>query len=98
MVTILGLKRGFGVTPKGVGGAIPLRRLSVELTLFIGNCVTAIWGLYHAIASGGNVGYALNTIWATYHAILLSTLFFYYNRPVVVEPRPRLFQAVRDAA
>jgi hypothetical protein len=28
-VAVLGLKRAFGVTPKGVGGAIPVRRLAV---------------------------------------------------------------------
>ena len=41
MVAVLRLKRAFAVTPKSVGGAIPLRRLWMELTMFTGNCVTS---------------------------------------------------------
>jgi cellulose synthase (UDP-forming) len=96
LVTLFKLKRGFAVTPKSVGGAIPLRRLSVELAMFGGNAATAAWCWYHAVASGGAV-YIVNGVWATYHAILLSTLFLHFNRPVEVRPRPPMFVAARAA-
>jgi cellulose synthase (UDP-forming) len=98
-VSILGLKRAFGVTPKGVGGAIPLRRLWMELTMFVGNLATALWGIYHLIAGDGPaISYAINTVWATYHSILLSTLFLHFNRPVTIAERELLFQPARRAA
>jgi cellulose synthase (UDP-forming) len=97
LVTIFKIKRGFAVTPKAVGGAIPLRRLAVELTLFAGNCATSVWCLYHLIADGGAV-YAVNGVWSTYHAILLSTLFIHFNKPVIVRPRASLFARTTPAA
>jgi cellulose synthase (UDP-forming) len=92
MVAILGLKRAFAVTPKSVGGAIPLRRLWMELTMFCGNCAASAWCLYHLVVSHGNIAYAVNGVWATYHAILLSTLFIHFNKPVTIEPRQCLFR------
>lgn len=94
MVAILGLKRAFGVTAKGVGGVLPLRGLAVEFTMFVANCVVVVWGLYGLLAGGGNpVAYGLNTLWAGYHAVLLSTMFLHFNRPVtVVAGRPPLFE------
>ena len=93
MVAVLGLKRAFGVTSKGVGGKIPLRSLAVEFTMFLANCAIVVWGLYKMLAGGGDaVAYGLNTIWAGYHAILLSTMFFHFNKSVNVLPgRPPLF-------
>ena len=98
-VSILGLKRAFGVTPKGVGGAIPLRTLWVELTMFVGNCATAVWGISHLVAGHGPaVSYIINTVWASYHAVLLSTLFFHFNKPVTIREREPLFAPARLAA
>lgn len=90
-VTILRLTRGFAVTPKSVGGSIPLRRLWMELTMFLGSCATSLWCVYQLIETQGDVAYAINGVWATYHAALLSTLFFHFNKPVMVHPRPSLF-------
>ena len=92
------LKRAFAVTPKSVGGAIPLRRLWMELTMFAGNCVTSAWCLYHLALTHGNIAYAVNGFWATYHAVLLSTLFVYFNRPVTIRPRQAIFRTVPESA
>ena len=39
LVALFGLKRAFGVTPKGVGGALPLRALKLELVDATGRLV-----------------------------------------------------------
>ena len=99
MVAVFRLKRAFGVTPKGVGGAIPLRKLWMELSLFVGNCATSLWCVYHMVAGDFDVAFLINGVWSTYHAILLSTIFFHFNKPVDVHTRPPLFEpAVRPAA
>jgi cellulose synthase (UDP-forming) len=91
MVAVLGLKRAFAVTPKSVGGAIPLRRLWMELLMFTGNCATSAWCVYHLVLTHGGIAYIANGVWSTYHAVLLSTLFVYFNRPVTVTPPLPLF-------
>jgi cellulose synthase (UDP-forming) len=93
IVAVLGLKRAFGVTPKGVGGAIPLSRMAGELSLCLASAGTALWGTAHLAILGWDFAYAINTFWAAYHATVLSALFLYFNRPVQVEARPLLFQA-----
>ena len=98
MVAILGLKRAFAVTPKSVGGAIPIRRLWMELAMFTGNCATSVWCLYYLALTHGNIAYAVNGFWATYHAVLLSTLFVYFNRPVTIRPRQAIFRTVPESA
>ncbi|HEX6322351.1 MAG TPA: glycosyltransferase [Vicinamibacterales bacterium] len=92
LVAVFGLKRAFGVTPKGVGGAIPLYRLWPELVLLAANLVTAAYGYYWMSRYGIEIAYAINTVWATYHAVLLSTLFVHFNRPVVIHERQPLFE------
>ncbi len=98
VVAIFGLKRAFGVTPKGVGGAVPLRSLLPEFAMFLANVATAIAGVYFMVTRGGDLSYLINTIWAVYHSILLSTLFFYFNRPVTIQERPSLFEPLTLAA
>lgn len=92
IVALLGLKRSFGVTPKGVGGAIPLRMLWPELVMLAANVATAGFGYYWMSRYGFELAYAINTIWATYHTILLSTLFVHFNRRVEIPEREVLFQ------
>ena len=93
IVAIFGLKRAFGVTPKGVGGAIPILRLWPELLLLIANLITAGYGMYWLFRYGIEMAYAVNTFWATYHSILLSTLFVHFNRPVEIPAHQPLFRA-----
>ena len=97
-VAVFGLKRAFAVTPKGVGGAIPIRRMPVELALFLLNTIAALAGLFHLIFIDFDVSYVVTTVWASYHAILMSTLFFYFNRPATVPPGAVMFDRVPTAA
>jgi cellulose synthase/poly-beta-1,6-N-acetylglucosamine synthase-like glycosyltransferase len=98
MVALFGLKRGFAVTPKNVGGAIPLRRLSVEMVMLIANIATAMWCGYQVVVEQQGFAYLINGVWATYHAILLAPLFVYFNRSVTVESRRPLFDLAELAA
>ena len=92
IVALFGLKRAFGVTPKGVGGAIPISSMLPELVMLAGNAGVAAWGSYHLVTGGWSVAYVMNTVWAGYHAVLLSTLFVYFNKPVTITPRRQLFE------
>ena len=97
-VAVLGLKRAFGVTPKGVGGAIPLRKLWVEAAMLVGNYAVAVWCLWHLLRGDLHVGYVVNGVWAAYHGVVLSTLFVHFNTPVTVHPRAPLFAPATPAA
>lgn len=97
IVALFGLKRSFGVTPKGVGGAIPLLTLWPELVMLSANVVTAAYGYYWMSRYGLELAYGINTVWATYHSVLLSTLFLHFNRRVEIPERERLFEAPRAA-
>jgi cellulose synthase (UDP-forming) len=99
LVAIFGLKRAFGVTPKGVGGALPLRSLKVELTMLVLNLIACAQGLFHlATVNGGDIGYLANTFWAGYHALLLTVLFVHFNRRVDLVGRRLLFEAAELSA
>jgi cellulose synthase (UDP-forming) len=91
LVAFFGLKRAFGVTPKGVGGALPLRGLKVELLMLVLSAAAALAGVWHMVRAGADAAYLGNTFWATYHVMLLSILFLYFNRPVNVSSRTLLF-------
>ena len=95
IVALFGLKRAFGVTPKGVGGAIPLRQLWPELLLLAANLVTAGYGLFWMMRYGLELAYGVNTFWAAYHSVLLSTLFLHFNRRVEIPVHQPLFEPVR---
>jgi cellulose synthase (UDP-forming) len=97
VVALFGLKRAFGVTPKGVGGAIPIYRLWPELLLLVANVVTAGYGWFWMTRYGFELAYFINTFWATYHSILLSTLFIHFNRPVTIAGHRQLFEPVTMA-
>jgi cellulose synthase (UDP-forming) len=90
VVAVFGLKRGFAVTPKGVGGTIPLRSLWMELTMCIANALAAIAGFSYFMAGRGPA-YLINSVWAGYHAFVLSVLFLYFNKPVTVTRREPCF-------
>jgi len=92
MVALFGLKRAFGVTPKGVGGAIPVWHMLPELVMLVSNAGVALWGASQLMTGGWSVAYVMNTVWAGYHAVLLSTLFVYFNRPVTIASRRLLFE------
>jgi cellulose synthase (UDP-forming) len=95
IVALFGLKRAFGVTPKGVGGAIPVSSMLPELVMLLSNAGVAVWGTYQLLHAGWSVAYTMNTIWAAYHCVLLSTLFVHFNKPVTIEARRLLFEPTR---
>jgi hypothetical protein len=84
--------RAFGVKPKGVGGAITLRRMLPEFCLFMGSLTAVIGGLAHMVLNGPTVPYVFNTVWAAYHAATVSVLFVYLNRPVTIAEREPLLR------
>jgi cellulose synthase/poly-beta-1,6-N-acetylglucosamine synthase-like glycosyltransferase len=92
LVALFGLKRAFGVTPKGVGGALPLRGLKMELTVLVASAAAAAAGLWHIVRFGPDAAYVANSFWAAYHVVLLGMLFLYFNRPVDVARRRLLFE------
>jgi cellulose synthase (UDP-forming) len=98
VIALLGLKRSFAVTPKGAGGSIPFRRMPVEVLLFLSTVTAAAAGAYHLVTADVSVPYVVTTAWATYHAVLLSTVLFYFNRPVTIEPELLAFARATPAA
>ncbi len=90
-VAVFGLKRAFAVTPKGVGGRVPITNMPVEAVLFAVNVIAALAGLWHLVFVAVEMAYVVTTLWASYHAILLSTLFFYFNRPVQIAAQDEMF-------
>lgn len=98
IVAVLGMKRAFGVTPKGVGGAIAVSHMLPELTLLLANGATAIAGAVYLLNYGWDVAYVMNTIWASYHTVLLSMLFLYFNTPVTIPVRRSLFESADPLA
>ncbi len=98
VIAVMGLKRAFAVTPKGVGGRVPLTHLPVEAGLFAVNVLAAGVGAWHLAFVGVDIAYVVTTLWATYHAILLSTLFFHFNRPVEIVKQDAMFVDEQRAA
>jgi cellulose synthase (UDP-forming) len=92
LVAVFGLKRAFGVTPKGVGGSIPVTRMLPELIMLVANAAVACWGVWHLARGHWTGAYVMNTIWAGYHAVLLSTLFVYFNKAVTISSRSLWFE------
>lgn len=91
VVAVFGLKRAFAVTPKGVGGRVPITNMPVEAALFAVNVLAAGVGMWHLAFVGVETAFVVTTLWATYHAILLSTLFFHFNRPVHIAAQDTMF-------
>ena len=96
-VAFFGLKRGFGVTPKGVGGSIPVLSMPVELAMCIASITAAVVGLVEFVFLNKDVGHLVNVLWAAYQGATLSTLFLYFNRPVSISEPVSLFERARLA-
>jgi cellulose synthase (UDP-forming) len=92
LAAFFGKKRAFGVTPKGVGGTMPLGALKVELAMLVLSAAAAGAGFWHLLRWGPDPAYLANSFWAAYHVVLLGMLFFYFNRPVAIGARTLLFE------
>ncbi len=80
---LLGQKRPFGVTPKGVGGRISWFALWPQIGLLILSLAAFVYGVYRiAIGVESNVtAIGVNSLWALYHVWMLAGIFR-LNRPV----------------
>jgi cellulose synthase (UDP-forming) len=97
LAALLGKRSAFGVTPKGVGGAMPLRAMKMEVLMLALSAGAAVTGFWHMASFGPDGGYVANTFWAAYHVLLLSFLFLYFNRPVDIGRRRLLFEPAEAA-
>lgn len=88
---MLGRKRAFGVTPKGVGGRLPLRALWPQATIMVLSYAAGVWGALRFLYLDPAMTLLINVLWAWYHVALLVPLFCYFNRPVEIEGRTSLF-------
>ncbi|HEY3119748.1 MAG TPA: glycosyltransferase [Vicinamibacteria bacterium] len=94
-VAFFGLKRGFGVTPKGVGGSIPVLSMPVELAMCVASITAAVVGLVEFVFVDSDIGHLVNVLWAGYQGATLSMLFLYFNRPVTIVEPVSLFERAR---
>lgn len=80
---LLGQKRPFGVTPKGVGGRVPWRALWPQLTMLVLSAMAFAWGLYNYLAGHdrNTTAVIVNSMWALYHVWMLNSIFT-LNQPV----------------
>lgn len=94
---MLGRKRPFGVTPKGVGGRVSYWSLWPQLLMLLLSAGACGWGLYRYFAGfDRNTTAALvNSFWALYHVWMLGAVFK-LNRPVRVGETQKSFFA-RDS-
>jgi len=97
-VALLGLKRAFGVTPKAVGGSLPLRSLAPQVVMFVLCSAAAAVGLAQIVTGRAGMAHFVTTGWAMYHAALLGTLLVYFNRPVTIRVRPAIIERVNAAS
>lgn len=74
---ILGLKRPFGVTPKGVSGRMSWLSLWPQLLMLVLSAIAFIWGMYRYLVGSDRETSAIviNSMWCLYHVVLLSGLF-----------------------
>lgn len=94
LVAMLGLKRAFGVTPKGVGGKIPLKDLWVQVLMAFLSAIAGIWGILKVIYLKADlVAILINVFWVFYHCLLFSALFFYFNKTVEEKKPERIFRS-----
>ena len=80
---LLGRKRPFGVTPKGVGGRLPWRSLWFQIGMLVLSGAAFAWGIYRYAAGyeRDTTAILVNSFWALYHVWMLGSIFT-LNRPV----------------
>ena len=80
---ILGRKRPFGVTPKGVGGRIPWTALWFQILMLLLSLAAFAWGMWSWIAGyqRDSTAILINSFWALYHVWMLGSIFT-LNQPV----------------
>ncbi len=94
---LLGQKRPFGVTPKGVGGRISWLALWPQIGLLLLSLGAFCFGIYRvAMGLESDVtAIGLNSLWALYHVWMLGGIFR-LNRPVREGAQKWFFDDVGD--
>jgi cellulose synthase (UDP-forming) len=90
--SLLGKKRPFGVTPKGVGGRVAWSSLWVQLLFLTLSAVGFAWGMYRYMAGydRNTTAIVINSFWALYHVWMLSSVFR-LNKPVRIGSAKKIF-------
>ena len=82
VLALLGFKGTFGITPKGMSRALPLRAMWPQLLLWAICLCGAVWGVNRLVYEREPfAGILVNVFWCLYHAAILSSIF-YFNTPV----------------
>ena len=91
---LLGRKRPFGVTPKGVGGRVSYFSLWPQLGMLALSGAACAWGMYRYFAGfdRNTTASLVNSFWALYHVWMLGSVFK-LNRPVRVGESKKSFFA-----
>ena len=86
---VLGLKRPFGVTPKGKGGKLGWLGLLPQLIMMVLSGLAFLWGMYLYFSGPERATSAIviNSVWALYHVVLLSGMFRLNRRVVSTESK-----------
>ncbi len=94
---LMGHKRPFGVTPKGVGGRIAWIALWPQISLMLVSLLAFLVGTYRIFAGRESdvTALALNSGWALYHVWMLSGIFR-LNQPVREGAEKTYFGDARD--
>ena len=89
---VLGRKRPFGVTPKGVGGRVPWSSLWFQMLMLGLSLAAFLWGIYRWFGGYDRDGTALliNSFWALYHVWMLGSIFT-LNQPVRASATTKTF-------
>jgi cellulose synthase (UDP-forming) len=74
---IIGMKRPFGVTPKGDGRRLSWLSLWPQIIMLILSAIAFLYGMFLYItgAERTNSAIVINALWALYHVFLLSGIF-----------------------
>ncbi len=73
---ILGVKIGFGVTPKGREKAMPYWRLWPQIVMMMANFIALVWGANRFIYEQ-DMALVVNSFWGLYHFLLLCGMFYF---------------------
>lgn len=75
---VLNIKKGFQVTPKGVGTSVPYTELWQQLLLLGVNFAALLWGLFR-LSNENDILLSVDVFWVFFHSILFSGIF-YFNK------------------
>ena len=90
VVAMLGKRRAFGVTPKGVAGRLPIRYLIPQVVMLTLSLIAMGLGSYKVVAAT-DYAMVINVFWAAYHSLLLGSVF-YFNRSFRGYPDTHIFR------